>query len=439
MMFSSLNETHQFIGFEGENIPTVLDGIFIDSFPNIFGIKNKTRLEYWENHSELRIGLEYAYYRFESKGKTFYIYEGKLGQDGPPPNDAFYTYYLDEKIENYTLSGWIENKFTIAGLKFIPGFRSDYLNRSKVYTMDSRGLLSYEFQTETTVSAAAGKYSYFFQTNPRNFDANPDLAGLGAELKPERAFHRVVGIEQQMDLYNFKIEGFINDYWDMPEAYPHTTSEGKFLQGLSSGKRKTSGVEFLIRKDRREKGGGLFGWLSYTYTQSLQKTGLPTQPGYDGVPSNPIGDPYGDKWIPSNFEQEHSAKFVAGYILGEHTFSWRFQFNTSFPQTPIIGADYDSAYNILTGTDRWVPIYGGKNSAHYPNFHRLDLRYEYKVFHSWGYVTWYVEVINVYNNTEVNNENFDRSKPYKEGSNPNVDPPEDALSFFPGFGVEIKF
>jgi hypothetical protein len=301
-------------------------------------------------------------------------------------------------------------------------------------------MCSYEFPRGTTLSAAWGRYSYFFQINPRIFTSNMDLAKLGRELKPEKALHRVAGIEQKLDLWTVKIEGFMNHFYDQPEQYPHYDREGNLRQGLNSGETKTRGLEVMLRKDRLEDAGGPYGWISYTYTRADYRSGLPTEPGYLGVPSNPAGDEYGDRWIASGLEQRHNVKMSAGYIYGGSTLGLRAEYYTSFPYTPIVGSEYDTSYNMIYGDDRYVPVYGEKHSSHFPPFFSVDVRYSYKRHYSWGYVSWYVEVINANNDQPVSREEFDRSEPYREGENPVQEAPEGAIiNFFPGFGVEVKF
>ena len=441
LVFSALNRSHMYIYFEGENIPDALSGININSYPNYFGIKNNTKFEWWEEHSELRTGIEFIYYDFSAKGRSLYVNPGKVGAGwSSVSNEAFRVYQLDEDIVNRTIGWYAENKFTFGGLIFVPGVRSDYLDRSKVTTVDPRAMVSYEFPWETTISAAAGKYSYFFQVNPAHFNNNMDIAKLGKVLKPEQAIHRVIGVEQKAGLYTFRVETFYNNFYDRPMAYPHTNASHIWLPGMSSGKTKTYGLEIMVRKDRLEDSDGLFGWLSYTYTRARSKSGLPTRPGLYGNINNMVGDPWGDQWIDSNLEQRHSIKLTAGYIYGGSTISCRLQLYTSFPYTPIVGSEFDQDYFDATTTERHVAVYGEKNSAHYPVHHTLDLRYSYKTHHSWGYVNWYIEVINVYNKKRANHEYFDRSAPYEKGANPDFEGDQgQTLQMFPGFGVEIKF
>jgi hypothetical protein len=210
---------------------------------------------------------------------------------------------------------------------------------------------------------------------------------------------------------------------------------------LSSGNAIATGAELSLKKNLREGQDGIFAWASYTFSFSRFKSGLPNGPGYAGNPLNMIaGDSYGDMWIKYQFEQPHSVKLTGGYVLGNHTFGGRFQFYSSFPYTPIIGGTYDDVYFAQTGGDRWKPVYGARNSRRFPAQHSLDIRYSYRINTSWGYVRWYIEIINVYNNVPVERERWRWDRP------PGPDNPstrknsgEGGLGIIPNFGVEVKF
>jgi hypothetical protein len=280
-------------------------------------------------------------------------------------------------------------------------------------------MISYEFPKDTTVSAAGGRYSSFYQTNPYIFNLTPKFTSLGSELKPERAWHRSLGIEQKVSLFVIKIEGFYNTFYDLAET------QGNLPNGIANtGEQKAYGAELMLRLDRVEDQNGLFGWVNYTYTQSKRKSGLPLSL-----------DPYGDQYLNFNNEQEHALKIVSGYVLGRHTLSGRFQANSSFPYTPITGSTESPA-----DSGRYIRDFKDSKpySAHFPIDHRLDVRYSYKTNKTWGSISWYIEVINIYNNKTVSRETWNYTQEYQEGVNPKKEP-DDGLSIIPNFGVEIKF
>ncbi len=446
--FSSLNYVHGYFDIPVAGVAEWIRNLYIDSRPYIFGGKAKTKYEWWPDKSVLNTSIEYSRYYFTMDGKTA-IPRGYISVFDITDPDAMLSYRYDEKIVNHTIGGYAENKFTFGNLELVPGIRSDYLKGSKNATLDPRGLVSYEFPTGTTLALAGGRYSYFYQTNPQVFiDKNPDITKKRNKLKPEKAIHRVAGIEQKLDLFTFRVEGFNNYFYDMLELYPHVDSDGTFLHGLNSGKLKAKGAEFMISKDRREGEDGLFGWVSYTYTRSKNKTGLPTADGLYGLVDgngdyiNEAGDEYGDRWLASDFEQKHAMKCVAGYVFGNHTLSSKFQLYSSFPYTPIVGSIRDPFY---TAGDRYIPIYGERNTKHFSIRHSLDIRYSYKKNFTWGYVSFYVEVLNVYSQQPEDEESWDSRYPYgpnnprKVSSEKEDDDTNVKSGMMPNFGVEIKF
>lgn len=419
----------------------------VDSRPWIFGIRDKFKIEPIKKHLQIRGGAGYTYYMFTAKGKTFMSNTSTHGEIDLGDDSVITSIILDEDIRNHTLDGYLETKIVLGGLTLVPGARADYLGRDSQYIWDPRGMASYEFPTETTISVAGGRYSNFFQTNPYIFNQFPQIAAIGEELKPERAIHRVAGIEQKFGATNsIKLEGFYNRFYDLATGYYHYTEEGTPFEGMSSGQMKAYGFEIMLKRDLRENEEGLFGWINYTYTRSKYKSGLPTTAGLYGDVRNQIGDEYGDQWINDYYEQRHNFKVVAGYTFrgrkskGRHTISAKFQYYSSMPYTAIVGSNEDADYAAANpGKHRYTPVYGYPNTEHLASDHQLDLRYSYRRDYSWGYVNWYIEILNVYGQWYSVQKEYNWDYRYPHGtSNPSLRE-TDGLRIIPNFGVEVKF
>ncbi|MBN2042116.1 MAG: TonB-dependent receptor plug domain-containing protein [Spirochaetes bacterium] len=438
--FSSLPDTYTYINFGSEGVASWAKDLNSHYKPWVFGLKDKAKIKWLNGHAELRGALEYTFYYFTATGKAL-LPSGAIDSFNLSDENLFVVYPLDEKIKNHLYGGYVENKFTYYGFSAVPGFRSEYLRRMNEFTRDPRIMMSYKFPTDTTIHTAGGHYTYFFQTNPFIFNSNPDVSKMSENVEPEKAWHSVFGGEQKYGLYSLKLEGFYNYFYDKPVAYPHYEPDGTFQQGISSGKMKTYGFEIMLRKNIKDNTNGLFGWMSYTYTRSKVKTGLPTDEFYRGINQGYIGDPYGDQWTTSGYEQQHCLKIVSGYKFGNNTVSTRFQFYTSFPYTPYrepLGEAYGEPAEDPNVPGRYIPYTGERNSAHFPPYYRLDVRYTYRIKHSWGEISWYVEGINVLYTKAVNEHKWYYDRPYEEGSNPeNIE--EEGFSFLPNFGVEVKF
>ncbi|HOO73111.1 MAG TPA: TonB-dependent receptor [Spirochaetota bacterium] len=425
--YASLNEGEFYTNIDSDQAASWTKGYNNKGKPYIYGLKDLVRIKWLDNNAELRMGADVTLYNFTYKGYIFLPdqYRGYGIPDFANENE-FTLKPIENSILNIVAGGYIENKFTWKGLTVVPGVRMDYLNRSDFFIADPRLLISYEFESDTTLSVAGGMYSSFYQVNPYLFTQAQYIAEIGKGLKPERAAHSVLGIEQKIFLFTLKIEGFFNYFWDVGV-------ESEYLDNSfdNSGQLMAYGVEALLRLDRSEKAAGFFGWINYTFTQSKWRSGHPdVYVNTDKIISD------GGRFINYDYEQEHALKLVLGYTIKQHTISGKFQLYTSFPYTPITGSIESPA-----GSGRYFPTYQGveTNSRHFPVNHRLDLRYTYTSRHEWGQVSWYIELINAYYYIPINRETWRYNQPYEKGTNPKLERDETALALIPNFGVEIKF
>ena len=228
---------------------------------------------------------------------------------------------------------------------------------------------------------------------------------------PEQATHVAASVEHVYDLYTFSLEGFGGYFYNLFETYPHIGRDGTYRIGMNKVRMRNYGVEFMARKKPSTNKYTWFSWISYAYTQSKERSGLyvPTT-GLDfqsyGMEtmfwrrlSDPsVYDTSGNKWINAQYERVHSFKLIVGFIFGNHTISTQFQLYSSFPYTNIKGSSTYSGPGggPFNGTF-YIPVYNStRNTAHYPVNHRLDIRYSYKQTYPWGYVSWYIGVIDCY-------------------------------------------
>lgn len=418
MVFNSYTKSLFYTAVSNENITDRV--INVDITPGIAGIKNKTRLDWGNGLGKLQTGLEARYYYFGANGQTQSLTRPSVGQGNPDfaDNTLFQTVDLDFNIKNITAHGYLQNRFAWGGLKLVPGVRFDYLDRTQDLTTGPRALAAYTFETDTTIAAAGGMYHGFAQTNSflfnQIFNQQPQVA-IAENIEPEESLHRTLSIEQKLDLFTVKLEGFMNDFDKQPLQDPRPSEN---LYYSSTGKTETRGVELLLRKDRLESANDLYGWLSYTYTEarSILDPGKP------------------DTWYTSPYEMTHSLKLVAGYKWGLHNLGARFELSSGLPYTPIVGSYQNSGFSPA----RYSPLYGTPYSKKFDFSHRLDIRYTQTRNYSWGTFRWYVEVINIYNYAPKNNVNFKYNQPYSEGVNPSIEA-SDGLNLIPNFGVEWRF
>ena len=416
MAFAALNKSTQWYNVPKSTADWAHD-LGIKSTPYIYGLKDTLYMEWWKKHCALRAGAEARYYLFSTGGKTISIASDTTDLNDP---DAVDIVDLGKTYHNQSLSGYLENRFVLGGLTFTPGVAAEYFNRTGKYYVDPRGLLSYTFRTGTTIGAAGGYYSMFLQTAPEYFTTIPNLAGL--DFGAQKSIHRSVSLEQKIDAYTFKVEGFYNNFWNMAASDSYQDGANVVACYTNNARMKSAGVELLARiSDEREQ--GLFGWVSYTYNRARYITR-----------QSQTYTVFGDEWITSPYDMTHVVKIVAGYTLEKNTLSCKFQYNTATPYTAIVGSYQDTGY---TASTRMVPVYGKPYTERLSPEYRLDVRYSRKINHKWGYVSWYIEAIGLVS-SKSEQYKWDYRYAYESGNNPRIEK-SDSITIIPNFGVEVKF
>ncbi|WP_210463579.1 TonB-dependent receptor [Rufibacter roseolus] len=201
-------------------------------------------------------------------------------------------------------------------------------------------------------------------------------------LKPQVAdqwsigyFHNFSGnsIEFSVEPYYKRIQNQL-DYKEGAELWLNPTIEADLLPG----KGRTYGVEVQLAK----KQGDLTGWASYTYSRSeIQVNGaFPEEQVNKGA------------FYPTNYDKPHTVSVVAAYQLTKRlAFTSNFIYSSGRPTTAPIGL------YMVGGVE--VPVYGDRNQARIPDYHRLDLSMTIEPNHrkdkKWE-GRWSVSVYNVY-------------------------------------------
>jgi hypothetical protein len=196
-------------------------------------------------------------------------------------------------------------------------------------------------------------------------------------IKPAIADNLSVGIFKNFDKNNFELTlevykrntNRLYDYKDFADLVINPHIETELLEGIG----KSQGAEFSFKK----KEGKLNGWLSYTYSKTLQKV--------DGINKG--------NWYTSGYDKPHNLAFIFNYqpIL-RNTFTLNFTYGTGRPSTaPLV--------NYFTPDNVYVPIYSTRNQIRIPDYHRLDFSYNLARSHnnaSKFITSWTFTLYNVY-------------------------------------------
>lgn len=247
------------------------------------------------------------------------------------------------------------------------GLRYDYFALTSENNLSPRLSLSYNFTEKTAFNLAWGNY----YQSPASYQIAPDERNRS--LNSSYATHYIAGIEHRLS-YDTKasVEIYHKEYSNLI-VDPDSTD---LLIDTGSG--YAQGIEFSLQKKFTDR---FVGSASYSYSLSKRRD-------YDSTPLY-------------NFEYErpHILNLILGLEIGA---GWqigaKFQYASGSPYTPAIG--------VTERENNFYIVEGKKNSARYPDYHKLDLRFDKQfIFNSWSFSV-YLDLWNVYNRDNVTSYSF---------------------------------
>lgn len=340
---------------------------------------------------------------------------------------------------------YIQDRFeAIDGKLFIqPGLRLDYYQIIEKIYLSPRFNVSFAVDENTTLRGAWGMYvqspGYEKLIDQQQFIDLRD-ADYIRSLRAERAMHFVLGIDRWLsDQWLFKAEAYYKLFNDLivQRKEEQTVYTSRFLGGdaynvrnwstptperrqllsaipVNDGRGEAYGLEVLLEKRLTSSQDRFNGWISYALAFANRYR--------DGLT------------IPFNFDQRHTINIVGGYKINDWLdLAVRWRYGSGFPVTLAIGLQPriiqmpDGRYAVqedpLFGRTMFSLDFGGEenvNAARLPEYHRLDVRLTAHA-EFWG-ARWdfYLDVINLYNRTNVIGYEHDVEWDVPVGQVPNV-------------------
>ncbi len=229
--------------------------------------------------------------------------------------------------------------------------------------------------------------------------AEESLRDIGnPKLEHLRSNHTVVGVTQKLqDGWSVRAEAYTKTF----NGYAVSDPLLNYRNGASGTAR---GLELLVKKDGIGQLSQLSGFLSLSMSKARRKNDL-------------TGENF-----PFDFDQPVIASVVGQYKISD---KWqvgtKWSFHTGSPYTPVTGTGFYPDGRVR-------PIYGDINSQRVSNYHRLDLRVDYKYSKN---LTMYGELINAYARKNV--AGYSYSPDYKTRETIYQ------LPTLPSFGVQYNF
>ncbi len=326
---------------------------------------------------EMELGASYKYILYDYELTT-----PELSMEQSEVEELIESYYGSTKLHprTYKYAFYGLNKFKLLGSFFANiGMRYDYFEYNRDHQWSPRIGLAYSLGRKTIVRAAWGQYN--------QAPVYTELARQkGATINPrsEQAFHYVLGLEHFLtNSTNIRIEGYskilrrmVGHYLEMSDS---TNQPVLHYGNPNNGTCK--GIEFFLNG---KLGQQLSLWLSYAYSVSKIEAYFVDWEQLAVV----------KKTIPRFTDQPHSFSCYMTYQLPHHwelNLKWRYL--SGIPYTARL-AKWDSNNNPYWGS-------GEPNSARYPAYHRLDVRFGKKFNFQKYKLATFLEIKNVYNQKNV--------------------------------------
>jgi len=285
--------------------------------------------------------------------------ERREGEPAPVDDPMDTSQKFTGAIWNPDFSGWTAVGASLDSgsrprVRLTAGLRLDAFERIHAAELQPRGEITIQLSPTITARVSAGAYR-------RPPEYQTEL--LAPNLGPEHATQLIAGLAAQPS-DAVRLQGSVY-YTDRSRLITRIDD-----QLSNAGRGTTYGAELLATMHD----GPWFGWLSYAYSHSTRVD----QPGATAR----LFD----------YDQPHSLNAAASYSFGRWQLGARFRLYSGLPQTPVLGAVFNSDTNLYT------PIYGAVNSERTPLHHELDVRLDRHW--SWGPVkmTYFLDVQNVYLN-----------------------------------------
>jgi hypothetical protein len=360
---------------------------------------------------------------------------------------------------------YMENNFSLGRrLFFHPGVRLDYYDVLGKLYLSPRISLSYAINNITTLRGVWGMY-YQSPGYEKLLDQSSliDLnEAYTRTLNAENAFHYILGIERWLTSeWNLRLEGYYKDFRDLIIQQrvsgtrfftePVPGRDPRYLTGwtppipvrgdsltqipVNNSYGEAYGIEVLLAKRNIAERSRISGWISYAHAYAYR---------FDN-----------GKKFPFRFDQRNTINIVMNYQYNQWwSVGLRWQYGSGFPYSQPLGimpriyyadtdldGEPDSPLIAVRRNEEGeneviydVNYDGQKLNARKPPYHRLDLRLT-ALAEFWSLDwTFYLDIINVYNRSNVIGYNYSISPELTLERRKST-----MFPIIPTFGFSVKF
>lgn len=330
----------------------------------------------------------------------------------------------------YKYGGFVSGiLYPLGNLRLIPGVRIDGFTFNQSRYISPRLGAVYSFESGVDIT---GSFGIQYQ--------DPDYADLVADkknrnLRPRRAATGILGVEYLIKKISAKtvLETFYKQYDDVAVDKSLTTRDSLDKSDilLSIGKGRSYGIELFFQKKLTKN-----FFLTAAYSHSRSEYADP-RPGKNG------------EWYRGDFDFRNALTVSGGYKIDLIEKQWYKDIHDSWwlialsPIIPIADrVELSAKWRYLGGRPRTEPVWSEDfkrwvinqetlNSSQYPDYHRLDLRFERRYGFGFLQMIYYFDLQNIYNRKNI--------WTYMYSNRHQSETPIYQFQFFPAGGVIIGF
>jgi hypothetical protein len=244
----------------------------------------------------------------------------------------------------------------------------DYLNNDFV---EARIRTRYHLDESWTLSAATGQYHQF----PGIGEVMPTIGNK--DLKSPESIHYVIGVEQKISpIWNWKSEVYYKDMKNQVLSLTEGVDADYAKNYSNDATGEAYGMELLVNRNLADD---WYGWGSVSISKS-ERTNERT-----------------GETQAFNYDRPVIVNLVANYKINDSWnvgFKWKAQSGALY--TPIVGLTPSTTQSGIEN-----PVYGELNSERLPVYHRLDMRIERVGNYTWGSISLFADILNVYGQENI--------------------------------------
>mgnify|MGYP000218038403 CR=1 FL=1 len=298
------------------------------------------------------------------------------------------------ELSGYLLRAYLQDGLGLGRLRLNAGLGWWYQSRGGRMAISPRLSASLKLTDSLTLNGAWGLFR-----QPITVTELPVEEGISDVREPQRATHYILGlVYSPTPRVLVKVEGYRKEMRDLAGRIEDYGRKERFFIRAESG--YAHGVELFWSQALSDK---LFLMLGYTWSVAKAR-----------------GE---GKEFYRPFDQRHTLGVNLNYRMRYGVLNLTWRFHTGNPYT-------ESWYERVEG--EWVKRYGEPYAARLPSYHSLDVRFTRRMSFGWGDLSFYVQVLNLYNRANVHEYSWVRSGDRYERIE------EHYLPITPTFGIEVS-